>query len=116
MISRDSSKAKKSKTRQRSWSPVLIDFLLILIARLSGSAKHTTCSQRRAGARAPETAVAATTASTRTIPEAKIFVRSFDGYRNIWQRNLYSVSKETPSAPLKEMSLDKLALAQKISA
>ena len=61
----------------------------------------------------PETPAAAASAFADTRPEATAAVRPLDTYRNIWQRNLFNVSKDTLPAPQKEIALDKLALAHK---
>jgi hypothetical protein len=112
IISWDSSKAKKSKNR-RQWSLVFINFLLILLLVYLGQQAIQHVRNARPEHEAPETAAAVTTASNRNIPKAEGSVQPLDDYRKIWQSNLFHVSKETPSAPQKEMSLDKLALAQK---
>jgi general secretion pathway protein C len=61
----------------------------------------------------PEAPAAAATAFADNRPEATAAVRPLDDYRNIWQRNLFNVSKDTLPAPQKEDALDKLAPARK---
>lgn len=109
---RASNKAKNSKIR-RPWSLAVINLLLIFLLVYMGRQAIQHVRNARLEHEAPEAAVAARTASNRNIHKAEGTVRPLDDYRNIWQRNLFSVSKETPYKPQKEMSLDKLALAQK---
>ncbi len=36
------------------------------------------------------------------------------GYLKIWERNLFNIPEKTPSAPKKEVSIEKIALANKV--
>jgi len=102
--------AAVTSTRRARWFFYLANILLLALVGYLGF--HAALNFQRARLQ-PEAVAAIKPAPVRLTAKPEIAVQPLKGYHKIWERNLFNIKEEKASAPIKEIPVEKIALAQK---
>jgi type II secretion system protein C len=104
-----------SKRPLKTWfqgAGIVTLFNIALLALLAYLGFYTVQNLRRAAAEPPEAAFVATAPAAGAVAALQSDAPELDGYRRIWERNLFNVSGEEAPAQQQEIPVEKLALAE----
>ena len=102
--------AAVTSTHSARWFFYLSNLLLLALIGYLGF--HAVLNFQRTRLQ-PEAVAAIKPASVRLAAKPEILVQPLKGYHKIWERNLFNHKKEEAPAPKEEISVEKIALAQK---
>jgi len=104
-----------SKMPLKTWfqgARIVTLFNIVLLALLACLGFYTVQNLRRAAAEPREAAFVAAAPAVGAVEALQSDAPALDGYRLIWERNLFNVSGEEAPAQQKEIPVEKLALAE----
>ena len=99
--------------RGARWPFYVADVLLLLLLVYLGYLGYHAVIDFKQARPQPETVAQAKPETVEPAEQPQIAAESLDGYRKIWERNLFNIPEKTASAPKPEVPIENIALAKK---